>query len=338
MAPTAPDGQARARALLDAEAGCTAVFPLRTPRLRLRPLTAEDAPSVRACVGEAAVATRTLDIPHPLPAGAEAAFIADIAADMAAGKAVVCAVERADDGAFIGACGLINITADSAEAGYWIARDHWGQGYASEALGAITAFAFDDLKLARLSAHALADNAASLRVMEKAGFTLGGQEMRVSVPRSARLAVRLADLDRDAFHAWRSGRLKTVLVAAVALIDADNRVLLARRPEGKSMAGLWEFPGGKVDPGETPERALIRELEEELGIDVGGSCLAPLAFASHGYADFHLLMPLYVCRQWHGTPTPREGQDLAWVAPNRLRDYPMPPADIPLIPILQTWL
>lgn len=327
------------RDVLEAEPGCTAAFPLVTPRLRLRPLTPADAAPVRACVGVADVATRTLDIPHPLPEGAEAAFLADIAADMALGKALVCAVERADDGAFVGACGLIGITGDgTAEAGYWMGRDHWGQGYAGEAFAALMAFAFDHLRLRRLTATALVDNAGSLRVLEKSGFAFTGQEMRVSVARGGRLAVRLAEIDAAGFDAWRKSRLKTVLVAAVALVDADNRVLLARRPPGKSMAGLWEFPGGKVDPGETPERALIRELDEELGIDVTGSCLAPLAFASHGYQDFHLLMPLYVCRQWKGTPTPREGQELAWVAPARLRDYPMPPADIPLIPILQTWL
>lgn len=132
--------------------------------------------------------------------------------------------------------------------------------------------------------------------------------------------------------------MKTVLVSAVALIDPDGRVLLAQRPEGKSMAGLWEFPGGKVEPGETPEAALIRELHEELGIDTWASCLAPLTFASHAYETFHLLMPLFACRRWNGTPIPREGQKLAWVRPNQLRDYPMPPADIPLIPILRDWL
>ena len=132
--------------------------------------------------------------------------------------------------------------------------------------------------------------------------------------------------------------MKVVLVAACALIDADGRVLIAQRPEGKSMAGLWEFPGGKVDPGERPEDALIRELKEELGIVVKEACLAPLTFASHSYEDFHLLMPLYVCRRWEGTVTPREGQQLSWVRPNRLRDYPMPPADIPLISHLTTLL
>src|SRR6266403_2953446 len=126
-----------------------------------------------------------------------------------------------------------------------------------------------------------------------------------------------------------------VLVVAVALIDVDGRVLLAERPEGKSMAGLWEFPGGKVHDGETPEAALIRELKEELGIDVTASCLAPFTFASHGYPDFDLLMPLYLCRRWEGTATALEGQQLAWVRPARLSDYPMPPADEPLVAMLR---
>ncbi len=130
----------------------------------------------------------------------------------------------------------------------------------------------------------------------------------------------------------------TLLVAAAALIDADGRVLIARRPEAKAMAGLGEFPGGKVADGETPEAALIRELHEELGIDTRQSCLAPIGFASHAYEDFHLLMPLYVCRVWHGEIIPREGQELAWVRPARLAGYAMPPADAPLIPVLRDLL
>ncbi|MGM5021791.1 (deoxy)nucleoside triphosphate pyrophosphohydrolase [Tardiphaga sp. 862_B3_N4_1] len=128
--------------------------------------------------------------------------------------------------------------------------------------------------------------------------------------------------------------MKLVLVVACALIDPDGRVLIAQRPEGKALAGLWEFPGGKLEPGERPEAALIRELDEELGISVKEACLAPLTFASHAYEDFHLLMPLYICRRWEGLAISKEGQNLAWVRPNKLRDYPMPAADIPLIPHL----
>lgn len=131
---------------------------------------------------------------------------------------------------------------------------------------------------------------------------------------------------------------RLLLVAACALVDADGRVLVAQRPPGRSMAGLWEFPGGKLLPGETPERCLIRELKEELGVDTATSCLAPLAFASHGYETFHLLMPLYVCRVWQGEPAGLEGQALRWLRPRDLRELPMPPADRPLIPVLEELL
>ena len=131
---------------------------------------------------------------------------------------------------------------------------------------------------------------------------------------------------------------RLLLVVACALVDSDGRILIAERPAGKALAGLWEFPGGKLEPGETHEATLIRELREELGIETKAACLAPLTFASHSYDDFHLLMPLYVCRRYEGIAMPREGQRLKWVRPAQLRDYPMPPADVPLIPILRDWL
>jgi 8-oxo-dGTP diphosphatase len=144
--------------------------------------------------------------------------------------------------------------------------------------------------------------------------------------------------DGDDPHGMALAPIKVVLVAACALLDADGRVLIAQRPPGRSMAGLWEFPGGKIEPGERPEQTLIRELNEELGIVVTEPCLAPLTFASHAYPEFHLLMPLFVCRRWTGTPKPLEGQALKWVKPNALRDFPMPPADLPLISHLMALL
>lgn len=132
--------------------------------------------------------------------------------------------------------------------------------------------------------------------------------------------------------------IPVLLVVAVALIDADGRILLTQRPEGKGMSGLWEFPGGKVEKGETPETALIREIKEEIDVDISHSCLAPITFASHSYQEFHLLMPLYVCRVWEGTPVPKESQSLKWVRLENINDYPMPPADIPLIALLKELL
>jgi 8-oxo-dGTP diphosphatase len=150
----------------------------------------------------------------------------------------------------------------------------------------------------------------------------------------ASLAAAPSIHDRQRKPSLGEGRLKLVLVVAAALVDTDNRVLIAERPQGKALAGLWEFPGGKVDAGERPEAALIRELDEELGIQVKEDCLAPLTFASHAYPDFHLLMPLYVCRRWEGFVRAREGQALKWVRARDLRAYPMPPADAPLVPPL----
>jgi len=144
--------------------------------------------------------------------------------------------------------------------------------------------------------------------------------------------------DDDVAGNKAAGELPQVLVVAAALVDVDNRILLAQRPPGKSMAGLWEFPGGKVGADETPEAALIRELDEELGIETRNSCLAPFTFASHIYDDFRLLMPLYIIRTWQGMPQSREGQALKWVRPKNLKDYPMPPADVPLVALLRDYL
>ncbi len=313
-------------------------LPRQTGRLVLRLPRASDAPRIEALASDPEVALKTARIPHPYPPGAADGFLAEAARDMAAGRRLVCAVAEADGDALTG---IIELDLDAlrreGELRYWIGRPFWRRGYATEAATAALEIGFGALGLGRIVARALAGNAASIRVQEKLGFALVRRfEGECRTGCGATTIVERA-LDRAQWQAGRGGR-PVVLVSAVALVDVDGRVLLARRPEGKPMAGLWEFPGGKVQDGETPEAALIRELREELGIDTHASCLAPLTFASHAYDSFHLLMPVFACRKWKGTPTPHEGQTLRWVFPKELKDYPMPPADVPLIPMLRDML
>jgi 8-oxo-dGTP diphosphatase len=312
---------------------------LETAELDLRPLRVEDAPAIHALVGAWQVARWTANIPHPYQPGMAEAWIAENQGECERGESLVFAIERRADRAFIGAIGLgFDMAANAAEAGYWIGMPYWGRGYATEALRGLLRLAFGRLGLARVMASAMVDNHASMRVQEKAGLVHTGDGEIHAPARGGSFAGRHRAITRETFLAHENAPARTVLVVAVALVDGDGRVLLARRPAGKPMAGLWEFPGGKVHDGETPEAALIRELNEELGVDTAASCLAPLTFASHRYDCFHLLMPLYVCRVWQGTPHPHEGQELAWVRPARLADYPMPPADTPLIPVLRDLL
>ncbi len=309
---------------------------LDTGRLRLRPLRPEDAPRLTALLADGTVAATTSDIPHPYPLSAAEGFIAEVAIEQEAGRAVVLAMERLTDKAVIGCVGLI-IDGKSAELGYWVGQSCWGQNYATEAARRILRLAFRNLELDRVWASVLAENTRSARVLEKLGLRFESEELADLPARNRSAMMRKLSLSRQDWLAAQ-GAKPHVLVAACALVDAEGRVLLAQRPPGKSLAGLWEFPGGKIDPGETPEEALVRELREELGIDTSESCLAPLAFASHDYDTFHLLMPLYVCRIWKGEAAAREGQTLRWVRPNQMAALPMPPADIPLVAILRDWL
>lgn len=312
---------------------------LETAELDLRPLRPDDAPAIQALVAAWEVARWTANIPHPYEPGMAEAWIAENQRDCERGESLVFAIERRADRALVGAIGLMFEAAENmAEVGYWIGMPYWGQGYATEALRGLLRLAFGRLGLDRVAASAMIDNLASMRVQEKAGLIHTGDGEIHAPARGASFAGRHRAITREAFLAREAAPVRTLLVVAVALVDGDGRVLLARRPAGKPMAGLWEFPGGKVHDGETPEAALIRELGEELGVDTAASCLAPLTFASHRYDHFHLLMPLYVCRVWRGNPHPHEGQELAWVRPARLGDYPMPPADTPLIPVLRDLL
>ena len=327
--------------------------PLTTERLRLRPLRADDAADLHRLVNDWEVAKTLARVPFPYPRDLADEWIASTRTQIAAGTAWHLAVTREEDGteALLGCVGL---TLDAknpreAELGYWIGRRHWGQGLGPEAAGRLAHWALANLDIDRLVASALVDNERSAAVLRRIGFKESGAGSQEFISRGGAMPVRLftaTRMDIAAEAAQATGPVQaapatgkpTLLVAAVALIDSENRVLLARRPEGKPLAGLWEFPGGKVAPGETPEEALIRELREELGIDVSAACLGPFTFASHNYEKFHLLMPLYLCRRWQGQVTAMEGQALAWVRPARLGDYAMPPADIPLVAMLRDFL
>jgi len=318
-----------------AAAGLWTGTPRETPRLRLRPLADGDRARLVRLAGDAEVAGMTAFIPHPFTDSDAGDFLAKSAIEEQAMKARVFAIERRHEPGLIG-CMAFALHGAEAEISYWLGKPHWRQGFGGEAVAATVDFVLADDTIAAATAQVMAENAASARLLEKAGFDDRGAGTGCGGRCSGR-PIRLYALSRDKWSARQRAK-PTVLVVAVALVDADGRVLIARRPEGKTMAGLWEFPGGKVKPGELPEAAVVRELKEELAVDITESCLAPLTFASHAYDDFHLMMPLYVCRVWKGTPTPKEGQAVKWVRPLGLADYAMPPADAPLVAMLRDLL
>lgn len=325
--------------------------PLETERFLLRPLRTTDAAELHRLVNDWEVAKTLARVPFPYPRDLADDWIASTVERIAEGEAYHLAIARREDDVLVGCVGLTrDREGRSAELGYWVGRRHWGQGIAPEVAGRLARWALANLDLDRIVASALLDNARSAAVLKRIGFRETGTGAQDFLSRGKAMPVRRfeagrADMVIDTAPAApaalalpEGGGKRILLVAAVGLIDPDGRVLLARRPEGKPLAGLWEFPGGKVHAGETPEAALIRELKEELGIDVTEACLAPFAFASHGYEAFHLLMPLFLCRRWEGVVTAMEGQALAWVRPQKLADYAMPPADRPLVALLRDFL
>jgi len=323
--------------------------PLRTERFTLRALRAEDAPALHRLVNDWDIAKMLARVPFPYARERADEFIASTHTSMEQGQAWHLAItgQEGEKEVLVGCVGLTrDPDSAAAELGYWIGRRFWGHGAASEAAARLLRWALAHLPIERVVASALVENSASQAVLRRIGFREAGMGEREFVSHGGTRAVRLFEAGRQDLGAPAlpapplpaPGHKPILLVAACALIDPDGRVLLARRPEGKAMAGLWEFPGGKLHPGETPEDALIRELAEELGITVQAACLAPFAFASHADSAFHLLMPLYVCRRWTGRPQGREGQALAWVRPEKLSTYPMPPADVPLVALLRDLL
>ncbi len=338
---------------IDTPGPVTRLVSLTTDRLTLRPLTPLDAEALHRLVNDFEVTRNLTVVPFPYPRELADDWIAATARELADGSAYQLAItghEGAEE-VLVGVVGLrLDAKARTGRLGYWVGRRFWGHGVASEAAGRLARWAMANLEIGRLTAEVATDNPASVAVLRRIGFRHIGDGVGEFRSRGGQHAVLrfLAERDDIFGHtevdparldpAAGPGSKPLLLVAACALIDIDGRVLVARRPEGKKMAGLWEFPGGKLNPGETPEAALIRELKEELGIDVSAACLAPFAFASHAYERFHLLMPLYLCRRWKGIARPREGQTLSWVRPARLADYEMPPADKPLIPLLREFL
>ena len=319
--------------IIELDRGC-AGQPLLTERLVLRNLRRQDVSAIVRYAGDREVSETTARIPHPLTEADVSRFVERATGE---GSETVRAITTHTDDELVGVISLrIDDEANDGVLGYWLAKHLWGRGYVSEAAKRMVRHGFDDLGLKAIRSSALPKNPASLRVLDKAGFKPAGLGQLDAPARGGTMQVELRAISRAD---WLTAHaVPVLLVAAVVLLDADNRVLLAKRPPGKAMSGLWEFPGGKVGAGETPEAALIRELREELAIETAASCLAPLTFASHRYPEFHLLMPLFVCRVWSGTPTAMEGQELAWVRPGRLRDYEMPPADIGLIAMLRDLL
>lgn len=325
---------------------------LATKRLLLRPLAPDDAGSLHRLVNDWEVCRTLSAVPFPYPRELADNWIASTRGELAAGTAYHLAITGQDGGEelLVGVVGLrIDAKTRGGRLGYWVGRRFWGHGVATEAAGRLARWALANLDLDRLEANVATDNAASAVVLGRIGFREVGRGTETFVSRGGEHPVLHFEATREDLFAAPEPVVPEaaavdpdarplLLVAACALIDSDGRVLLARRPEGKWMAGLWEFPGGKLNDGETPEQALIRELKEELGIDVSAACLAPFAFASHAYDRFHLLMPLYLCRRWKGLPRPHEGQTLSWVRPQKLAEYPMPPADRPLIPLLRDFL
>jgi 8-oxo-dGTP diphosphatase len=335
-------------AAIEADADAPSSSFLTTERLVLRPLTPDDAEQLHRLLNDWEVCRMLQTVPFPYPRLLADQWIADSVTQRQDGTAYHFAITGTETGqeVLVGAVGL-KLTPGQRRAtlGYWVGRRFWGHGVAREAAGRVVRWALANLDLDRVDAVVATDNPASARVLAAAGFreTGTGREEFLSRGGSTQPVWRFTASRGDVSAvpdppSPPSGGVPLLLVAACVLIDGAGRVLIARRPEGRAMAGLWEFPGGKLEPGESPEGALARELREELGIDVSRACLAPFVFASHAYDRFHLLMPLFLCRRWQGTPVPHEGQTIRWVTPDALADYPFLPADRPLLPMLRDLL
>ncbi len=309
------------------------MLPIETPRLRLRLCETRDAPEIAHYLQDWAVTGPLVTPPWPFTDAEARGFVRKMQATQRP-EFFVIADRETDD--LIGGIGFHDehsfaTRTEVVELGYWLGQRFWGQGLMTEALAALLPIAMAACAAERLIASVNPDNLASQNVLRKLGFACIGLDTPRTPP--SRGAPRPARWEITRHEALMLKPLQTpsLFVAALALLDPQGRVLLAQRPEGKHMAGLWEFPGGKIASHETPQQALVREAQEELSLSLHTEDLEAIGMASHAYAHFHLLMPLYKCCVWQGTPRALEGQELAWVHPQDMTAYPMPPADVPLV-------
>ena len=322
----------------------------KTPKLSLTVFGAEHVDFVQRHAADWKVAQWLARVPHPYPDDGAHTFLADSQAGFKAGQALCWVVSDRESGELLGLIGLDAGTDASSpwQIGYWFAPQAWGRGVASEAVFHALTFGYWYMELPVIGSGVIIGNGASRRVLEKCGFEDWSEGVIDTAHSGSQphleTAMTRADFDDFVFSGGCTMQpqldrnVPVVWVVAAALFNEQDQVLVAQRPKGKSLEGLWEFPGGKMEPNEGPEAALIRELKEELGIDVGIGCLAPLTFASFPYPKFHLMMPLYAARKWSGEPTGKEGQALKWVSKFELRDLAMPPADEPLVPVIMDWM
>lgn len=316
----------------------------------LRLIQKEDATSIHKHINDWNVARMLSNVPFPYSSDLLNQWIESIIEQMQAGQAYHFSIidTSIETQPIIGCIGLtLDTTQQNAKIGYWIGQPYWGHNIATKVVQRLSNWALANLNINYLHATAADDNLASIAVLKKCNFQPFGQGKEKFLARATEQPVSYFLLQREDICPSQKNSNQTILtskekkillVVAAALIDIEGRLLLARRPEGKSMAGMWEFPGGKVENGETPEAALIRELKEEINVDITKSCLAPFTFASHEYPDFHLLMPLYVCHRWQNDPAPQENQQLAWVTSEELENYLVMEADKPFIPLLKDLL
>ncbi|EKE09569.1 MAG: NTP pyrophosphohydrolase [uncultured bacterium] len=298
-------------------------LPLATERLTLRPLQESDAEILTQLANNQRIAERLCRLPYPYLLKDGQDFIGYAQRSLKEGKFVILAIVRRSDQQFMGVISL------EKELGYWLGEPYWAQGYGTEAMRAFIHFCFHVLKQKELIASALVSNTASRRIFEKLGFKETGHKKISSIAwTGTRQSMGYALSRHDFISQYHAIERPLVWVVAAVLINKKGEMLISERPQGKSLPGVWELPGGKMEIGETPEKSLIRELQEELGIHVYEEDLEPLTFASYRYDTFHMIMPLYLCQKWKGTPYGAEGQALAWVTYTDLAATPLPAADI----------